>query len=56
MSFIMCFAFLFEHIGYLFERAERRRRDEYLAGARDLIELELRMRSLERDGYPQSHK
>ena len=52
MFFSMCFAFLLEHIGYWFERAERRRRDEYLAGARDLIELEHRIRSIERDGYP----
>jgi hypothetical protein len=54
MSFIMYVASLLEHAGYLFERAERCRRDEYLAGARDLIELERRMRSIERDGYPRS--
>jgi hypothetical protein len=52
MFFVMYFAFLLEHIGLSFERAERRRRDEYLAGARDLTDLELRMRALERDGYP----
>jgi hypothetical protein len=52
MLFIMYFAFLLEQVGLSFERAERRRRDEYLAGARDLTDLELRMRALERDGYP----
>jgi len=48
----MLFGFLLDHIGRWFERAERRRRDEYLAGARDLADLERRMRALERDGYP----
>ncbi|MFM0122552.1 DUF3563 family protein [Paraburkholderia sp. RL18-101-BIB-B] len=46
----MFIAFLLERIGLSFERAERHRRDEYLAGARDLVDLELRMRLLERDG------
>ncbi|MBN3787267.1 DUF3563 family protein [Burkholderia sp. Ac-20353] len=41
------FAFLLTQIGRWFERAEQRRNDEYLAGARDLAELERRMRSLE---------
>ena len=49
----MFFALLLEHIGHWFERAERRRRDEYLTGARDIAELERRMRALERSGYPQ---
>jgi hypothetical protein len=52
MFFSMYFAFFLEHIGYWFELAERRRRDEYLAGARDLIDLERRIRSIEREGYP----
>lgn len=52
MFFVMYFAILLEHIGRSFVRAERHRRDEYLAGARDLADLELRMRVLERDGYP----
>ena len=46
------FAFLLVHLGRWFVRAEQRRKDEYLAGARDLAELERRMRSLERNGYP----
>lgn len=52
MSFVMYFTFLLERICLSFERAERHRRDEYLASARDLVDLELRMRALERDGYP----
>jgi hypothetical protein len=52
MFFVTYFVFLLEHIGLAFERAERHRRDECLAGARDLADLELRMRALERDGYP----
>jgi hypothetical protein len=46
------FAFLLEYLGRWLEHAEQRRKDEYLAGARDLAELERRIRSLERDGYP----
>lgn len=53
MFLVTYFAFLLEHIGHSFERAERNRRDAYLAEARDIAELELRMRALERDGYPQ---
>jgi hypothetical protein len=49
---IVMFAFLLEYLGRPFEHAEQRRKDEYLAGARDLAELERRIRSLERDGYP----
>ncbi|WP_084688234.1 DUF3563 family protein [Paraburkholderia oxyphila] len=41
------FAFLFTWIGRWFERAEQRRNEAYLEGARDLAELERRMRSLE---------
>jgi hypothetical protein len=42
-------AFLFTQISHWFERIEQHRNDEYLLGARDLAELERRMRSLERD-------
>jgi hypothetical protein len=52
MFLLMYFASLFDHLGCWIERAERHRRDEYLAGARDLAELERLIRSLERDGYP----
>ena len=41
------FAFIFMQIGRWLDRAEQRRDDEYLAGARDLAELERRERSLE---------
>ena len=41
------FAYLLARIGFWFERAQQRRNSEYLAGARDLAELERRMRSLE---------
>ncbi|WP_242665696.1 DUF3563 family protein [Paraburkholderia ginsengiterrae] len=44
---IIMFAFLLTRISRWFERAEQHRNDEYLAGARDLAELERRMRSLE---------
>ena len=41
------FAFLLTRIGRWLDRAEQHRSDEYLAGARDLAELERRERSLE---------
>ncbi|WP_085480689.1 DUF3563 family protein [Paraburkholderia susongensis] len=41
------FAFLLTQIGRWFDRAEQRLDDQYLAGARDLAELERRMRKLE---------
>jgi len=41
------FAFLLTRIGLWFERAEQRRNDAYLSGARYLAELERRMRSLD---------
>jgi hypothetical protein len=41
------FAFLLARIGRWFECAQQRRNDEYLAQARDLAELERRMRALE---------
>jgi hypothetical protein len=44
---MIMFAYLFTRIGLLLERAEQRCHDEYLAGARDVAELERRMRSLE---------
>jgi hypothetical protein len=45
-------AYLFEKLGSWFERAEQRRRADYLASSSDLAELERRMRSLEKNGYP----
>jgi hypothetical protein len=44
---MIMFAYLFTRIGLWLERAEQRCHDEYLAGARDVAELERRMRSLE---------
>jgi hypothetical protein len=41
-----------ERIDRWFERMEQRRKHEYLEQARNLVELEYRMRSLERNGYP----
>jgi hypothetical protein len=46
------FAYLLEKLGSFFERAEQRRRTDYLASSSDLAELERRMRSLEKNGYP----
>ena len=45
---IVMLAFLFTQICHWFEHIEQHRNDEYLLGARDLAELERRMRSLER--------
>jgi hypothetical protein len=45
------FAYLLEKLGSFFERAEKRRRTDYLASSSDLAELERRMRSLEKNGY-----
>jgi hypothetical protein len=45
---MIMFAFLLTRFGRWVERAQQRRNDEYLAYARDLAELEHRMRSLER--------
>lgn len=42
---------IFEKVGRLFERAERRRRDDYLSASVDVEELEMRMRHIERNGY-----
>ena len=41
------FAFLLTQLGRWFDRTEQHRNDAYLAGARDVAELERRMRSLE---------
>jgi hypothetical protein len=43
---------LLEQIGRLFERAEQKRKDAYLAEASDLADVERRMRTVERNGYP----
>lgn len=40
---------LLSQISHWFEHLEQHRNDEYLLGARDLGELERRIRSLERD-------
>ena len=42
------FGFLLIKIRGWFENGDKRRNYEYLAGARDLAELERRMRSMER--------
>jgi hypothetical protein len=44
---IIMFGFLLTRIHGWFERTEQHRNDAYLAGARDLAELERRMRSME---------
>jgi hypothetical protein len=44
----LMFDFLFTRIHQWFERAVQRSDEEYLAGARDLAELERRIRSVER--------
>lgn len=44
-------AFILEKISNWFERAERARREAYLASSADIIELEQRQRSLEANGY-----
>ncbi|MGA7816814.1 DUF3563 family protein [Caballeronia sp.] len=46
------FSYLLEKLGSSFDRAEQRRRTDYLASSSDLAELERRMRSLEKNGYP----
>jgi hypothetical protein len=43
--------FLFTWIHCWFEHAEQRHNDEYLAAARDIAELERRMRSMERSWF-----
>jgi hypothetical protein len=46
------FAYLLEKLGNWLERGAQHRRDEYLASASDLGELECRMRSADRNEYP----
>jgi uncharacterized protein DUF3563 len=46
------FAYFLEKLGEWIERAEHRRRDDYLSQASDLVDLERRMRWIERNGYP----
>jgi hypothetical protein len=46
------FAYCLEKLGEWIERAEERRRHEYLSQSSDLVDLERRMRVVERDGYP----
>jgi hypothetical protein len=46
------FAFLLHHLGHFFERAERRRRDDYLASSSNLADLERRMREVDSKSYP----
>jgi hypothetical protein len=46
------FAYFLEKLGELIERAEERRRHAFLSQATDLADVERRMRSIERDGYP----
>lgn len=42
-------AFLLTQMSHWLEHIEKQRSDEYLLGARDLAELERRMRLLDRD-------
>ncbi|CAB3759810.1 DUF3563 family protein [Paraburkholderia solisilvae] len=46
------FAYCLEKLGEWIERAEERRRNEYLSQSSDLVDLERRMRAVERGGYP----
>ncbi|WP_429284750.1 DUF3563 family protein [Paraburkholderia sp. GAS41] len=46
------FAYLLGKLDNWFERAQQRSLDSYLATSSDLQELERRMRSTERNGYP----
>ncbi|APR37490.1 hypothetical protein BTO02_07145 [Paraburkholderia sp. SOS3] len=45
------FAYFLEKLGEWIERAEERRRHDYLARASDLADVERRMRRIERHGY-----
>ncbi|GAB5099691.1 DUF3563 family protein [Caballeronia sp. LP006] len=45
------FAVLLEKLSIWFETAEQRRREEYLAQSADIVQLEMRIRSLESNGY-----
>ncbi|HEY3599780.1 MAG TPA: DUF3563 family protein [Paraburkholderia sp.] len=46
------FAYLLEKLGSWFEQSEQRRLSDYLAQSSDLGDLEQRMRSVDRHGYP----
>jgi hypothetical protein len=46
------FTYLLEKLDNWFERAQQHSLDGYLATSSDLQELERRMRSTERNGYP----
>lgn len=45
------FAYLLEKLSIWFEAAERDRREAYLASSADIVQLEQRIRSLEKNGY-----
>ncbi|CAB3775112.1 DUF3563 family protein [Paraburkholderia humisilvae] len=45
------FAYLLEKLGNWFERSEQRRLDDYLAGSADAVEIERRLRRLDKNGY-----
>ena len=45
------FAYVLMNLNNLLERAYQRRVETYLAQSTDLIDLELRMHTLERQGY-----
>ena len=45
------FAYVLMNLSNLFERAYQHRVETYLAQATDLTDLELRMHTLERQGY-----
>ncbi|WP_118185784.1 DUF3563 family protein [Paraburkholderia phosphatilytica] len=45
------FAYLLEKLSIWFETAERDRREAYLASSADIVQLEQRIRSLEKNGY-----
>jgi hypothetical protein len=45
------FAYFLEKLSVWFETAERDRREAYLASSADIVQLEQRIRSLEKSGY-----
>ncbi|HVE06969.1 MAG TPA: DUF3563 family protein [Paraburkholderia sp.] len=44
-------AFVVEMLSHWFETAERSRREAYLAESADIVQLEQRIRELEKNGY-----
>jgi hypothetical protein len=44
-------AFVVEKLSHWFETAERSRREAYLAESTDIVQLEQRIRELEKNGY-----